>query len=87
VSPVKYEMGFYILEEDILQSHRRESLKSYRIPSRLRFGSNALILYSQRFAFFDLTSKFTHFMYGLFPYVSFSLMITVPYALYREIYR
>jgi hypothetical protein len=29
VSPVKYELGFYILEEDILHSHRSENLKSY----------------------------------------------------------
>jgi hypothetical protein len=29
VSPVKYELGFYILGDDILHSHRRESLKSY----------------------------------------------------------
>jgi hypothetical protein len=28
VSPVKYEMGFYI-SEDILLSHRRKNLKSY----------------------------------------------------------
>jgi hypothetical protein len=34
VSPVKYEMGFYIPEDDILHSHRRENLKSY-IESRL----------------------------------------------------
>jgi hypothetical protein len=26
---VKYELGFYIPEEDILHSHRRENLKSY----------------------------------------------------------
>jgi hypothetical protein len=26
---VKYELGFYIPEDDILHSHRRESLKSY----------------------------------------------------------
>jgi hypothetical protein len=25
--PVKYELGFYILEDDILHSHRRENLK------------------------------------------------------------
>jgi hypothetical protein len=25
VSPVKYELGFYIPEDDILHSHRRES--------------------------------------------------------------
>jgi hypothetical protein len=28
VSPVRYEVGFYIPEDDILQSHRRENLKS-----------------------------------------------------------
>jgi hypothetical protein len=30
VSSVKYELGFYISEDDILHSHRRENLKSYR---------------------------------------------------------
>jgi hypothetical protein len=29
VSPVKYEVGFYIPEDDILHSHCRENLKSY----------------------------------------------------------
>jgi hypothetical protein len=29
VSPVKYELGFYIPEDDILHSHCRESLNSY----------------------------------------------------------
>jgi hypothetical protein len=29
LSPVKYELGFYIPEDDILHNHRRESLKSY----------------------------------------------------------
>jgi hypothetical protein len=28
VSPVKYELGFYIPEDVILDSHRRENLKS-----------------------------------------------------------
>jgi hypothetical protein len=35
VSPVKYELGFYIPEDDILHSHRRENLKPYiavRVP-------------------------------------------------------
>jgi hypothetical protein len=47
VSPVKYELGFYIPEDDILHSHCRESFKSYitqavrrynrfRIPSLLK---------------------------------------------------
>jgi hypothetical protein len=29
VSPVTYELGFYILEDDILHSHFRENSKSY----------------------------------------------------------
>jgi hypothetical protein len=29
VSPVKYELGSYIPEDDILHSHRHENLKSY----------------------------------------------------------
>jgi hypothetical protein len=29
VSPVKYELGFYIPEDDVLHSDRSENLKSY----------------------------------------------------------
>jgi hypothetical protein len=29
VSPVRYELGFYIPEDGILHSHRHENLKSY----------------------------------------------------------
>jgi hypothetical protein len=29
VSPVRYELGFYIPEDDILHTHCRENLKSY----------------------------------------------------------
>jgi hypothetical protein len=29
VSPLRYELGFYIPEDRILHSHRREHLKSY----------------------------------------------------------
>jgi hypothetical protein len=29
MSPVRYELDFYIPDEDILHSHRRENLKSY----------------------------------------------------------
>jgi hypothetical protein len=29
VSPVKYELGFYMPEDDILHSHPQENLKSY----------------------------------------------------------
>jgi hypothetical protein len=31
VSPVKYELGSYIQEDDILHSHSREDVKSYRL--------------------------------------------------------
>jgi hypothetical protein len=31
VSPVKYELGFYIPEDGILHSHCREDLKPYMI--------------------------------------------------------
>jgi hypothetical protein len=31
VSPVKYELDFYIPEDGILHSHCRENLKSYSI--------------------------------------------------------
>jgi hypothetical protein len=30
VSPVRYELGFYIPEDAILHSHRCENLKSYK---------------------------------------------------------
>jgi hypothetical protein len=33
VSPVKYELGFYIPEDDTLHSHCRENLKSYIIQN------------------------------------------------------
>jgi hypothetical protein len=29
MSPVKYELGFYIPEDDIFHSHRHGNLKSY----------------------------------------------------------
>jgi hypothetical protein len=29
MSPVKYEMGFYITEDGVVHSHCRENLKSY----------------------------------------------------------
>jgi hypothetical protein len=40
VSPVKYELGFYIPEDDILHSHCRENLKSYSFLNheRLKCG-------------------------------------------------
>jgi hypothetical protein len=30
VFPVRYELGFYIAEDGILHSYRRENVKSYR---------------------------------------------------------
>jgi hypothetical protein len=35
VSPVRYELGFYIPKDGILHSHRREHLKSYIAINRL----------------------------------------------------
>jgi hypothetical protein len=43
VSPVKYEMGLYIPEDDILHSHSRENVKSY----------NELTSYSSRCLMFN----------------------------------
>jgi hypothetical protein len=43
MSPVEYELGFSIPEEDILQSHYREILKSYKwrgFVSRSKWGKN-----------------------------------------------
>jgi hypothetical protein len=31
MSPVKYELGFHIPEDDILHSHRRKDLRSYMV--------------------------------------------------------
>jgi hypothetical protein len=31
VFPVRYELGFYMSEDSILHSHRRQNLKSYRL--------------------------------------------------------
>jgi hypothetical protein len=42
VSPVKYELGFYITEDDILHSHRRDNLKAYTV--RLEFSSTIILL-------------------------------------------
>jgi hypothetical protein len=38
---VKYELGFYIPEDDILHSHRRENLKSYMVMSSTGLGHEA----------------------------------------------
>jgi hypothetical protein len=35
VSPVKYELGFYITEDDILHSHHRDNIESYVEGCRL----------------------------------------------------
>jgi hypothetical protein len=36
VSLVKYELDFYIPEDSILHSHRREKLQSYSLHTRSR---------------------------------------------------
>jgi hypothetical protein len=45
VSPVKYELGFYIPEDGVIHSHRREKVKFYKLflnyvnllPLRMRY--------------------------------------------------
>jgi hypothetical protein len=44
VSPVKYELGFYIPEDGILHSHRRENLKSYITNNKCKATSNVYLL-------------------------------------------
>jgi hypothetical protein len=44
VSPVKYELGFYIPEDDILHSHRRENVKFYITVNELRIGTTMHLL-------------------------------------------
>jgi hypothetical protein len=39
MSPVKYELDFYIPEDDILHSNHRENLKCYRKYSVLLCGA------------------------------------------------
>jgi hypothetical protein len=43
VSPVKYELGSYTPEDDVLHSHRREALRSYIALNgwALKWRSNA----------------------------------------------
>jgi hypothetical protein len=44
VSPVKYELGFYIPEDDILHSHRREDLKSYKLEYKVEVSDSMCML-------------------------------------------
>jgi hypothetical protein len=42
VSPVKYEIGFYISDDDILHSHCRDSLKSYESEIDCQYGNDCV---------------------------------------------
>jgi hypothetical protein len=45
MSPVKYELGFYIPEDDILHSHCSENLKTYiALPAGLCNGDVICLL-------------------------------------------
>jgi hypothetical protein len=44
VSPVKYKLGLYILEDDILHSHSRENLKSYIQGLLFKFCAYTIIV-------------------------------------------
>jgi hypothetical protein len=60
VSPVKYELGFYIPEDGILLSHRRGNLKSYKVHAysnhhqRLVEHENELYLFRREQEFLDV---------------------------------
>jgi hypothetical protein len=55
VSPVKYELGFYIPEDTILHGHSRENLKSYRIwKVWLRLSMLVFQDFTDRTAFFTV---------------------------------
>jgi hypothetical protein len=45
VSPVKYELVFYILEDGILHSHCRENRKSYKIYGCIRKEMALIVRY------------------------------------------
>jgi hypothetical protein len=45
VSPVKYELGFYIPQDDILQGHRRENVISYIHHSLHKNNNSSADLY------------------------------------------
>jgi hypothetical protein len=40
VSPVRYELGFYFSEDDIIHSHRSENLKSCIVFANLFTGQS-----------------------------------------------
>jgi hypothetical protein len=41
---VRYELGFYIPEDGILHSHRRETVKSYIISQKVSIVVNGFLL-------------------------------------------
>jgi hypothetical protein len=45
---VRYELGFYIPEDDILHSHRSENLKSYTLHEGLEYKTRMLMDYIHR---------------------------------------
>jgi hypothetical protein len=46
VSPVKYELGFYIPEDDILHSYPCENIKSYKFVLHARIDDCIPITFS-----------------------------------------
>jgi hypothetical protein len=63
VSPVRYELGFYIQEDAILRSHRCENLKSYTMCMHCEWNkleSDSIVLQNSLF-FFSLRPGFGQF--------------------------
>jgi hypothetical protein len=60
VSPVRYELDFYITEDDILHSHRRGYFKSYITQSHY------VTFIGLKLCFVDLTVLYEALSFGLF---------------------
>jgi hypothetical protein len=69
MSPVRYELGFYIPEECVLHAHRRENLKSYveitHFPSAIQLHKHQClhshyINLSQRDSSAVICSRYSH---------------------------
>jgi hypothetical protein len=70
MSPVRYELGFYIPEDGILHSHRRENLKSYIVLTGWALAECLLwspnwVFISQKTTFFIVTAVKTSNLSGL----------------------
>jgi hypothetical protein len=64
MSPVKYELGFYIPEDDILHSHCRENLKAYMF--HMYQSSVTAPFQARKWHYFEQTKSLMLYRFGLF---------------------